>query len=93
MGQIANNATPASNSTIVLGSGIACTLPAIGAAYNPPPKSADARDQGLSCLPEIAGMAAPEVGVSEGERRSYLRDSPEFRLVLGSGKGWIDSEV
>jgi chorismate dehydratase len=41
---------------------------------------AAARDEGLKHLPEIARLAAPEVGLPEAECLSYLRDNLEFHL-------------
>ncbi len=41
---------------------------------------AAARDEGVSCLPEIARLAAPEVGLPEATCLSYLRDNLEFHL-------------
>ena len=41
---------------------------------------AAARDEGLTRLPEIARLAAAEIGVPEAECLSYLRDNLEFRL-------------
>jgi chorismate dehydratase len=41
---------------------------------------AAARDEGLTCLPEIARLAAPEVGLPEADCLSYLRDNLEFHL-------------
>ena len=41
---------------------------------------AAARDEGLTCLPEIARLAAPEVGLPEAACLSYLRDNLEFHL-------------
>lgn len=48
---------------------------------------AAARDEGLARLEEIARQAAPEVGISEADCLSYLRDNLRFELgrreVLG----------
>jgi chorismate dehydratase len=41
---------------------------------------AAARDDGLGCLPEIARLAAPEVGLPEAVCLSYLRDNLKFHL-------------
>jgi chorismate dehydratase len=41
---------------------------------------ASARDEGLTCLEEIARLAAPEVGLPESACLSYLRDNLEFHL-------------
>ncbi len=41
---------------------------------------ADARDEGLTRLPEIARLASSEVGIPESECLSYLRDNLEFHL-------------
>ena len=41
---------------------------------------AAARDEGVKQLDQIARREAPQVGISEGECRSYLRDNLCFRL-------------
>jgi chorismate dehydratase len=41
---------------------------------------AAARDDGIGCLPEIARLAAPEVGLPEAVCLSYLRDNLKFHL-------------
>jgi chorismate dehydratase len=41
---------------------------------------AAARDEGLTCLEEIARLAAPDVGLSEAACLSYLRDNLQFHL-------------
>jgi chorismate dehydratase len=48
---------------------------------------AAARDEGLTRLPEIARLAAPEVGLPESECLSYLRDNLEFHLGPRQRKG------
>ena len=52
---------------------------------------AAARDEGVTCLAEIARQAAPEVGLPEAACLSYLRDNLQFHLGPRQRAGWSGS--